>query len=173
MLKCYSLCWDDVWPNLTPTIQVFVPVISNALGNPRHRLPNLRMVSLGTKLLFSRFFPVAFLVVLLRDLSRGENVTSIWVIKRSLGRSWLRYFWTPQSENMTVYFLQGFILVPTNSIKNWMGPYQQTSCNRAIKYTQVWSFQGFGPFVGDFWRKNWPTPNSMHFQKSQKKTGYI
>jgi len=35
----------------------------------------------------SRFFPVTFLGFLSGPF-RGENVTSIWVIKRSLGRSW-------------------------------------------------------------------------------------
>ena len=41
-------------------------------------------------LIYTRFFPVTFLGVL-SDLFRGENVTSIWVIKRSLGRSWYIY----------------------------------------------------------------------------------
>ena len=69
-------------------------------------------------------------------------MTSIWVIKRSLGRSWLRYFWTPQSENMTVYFLQGFILVPTTPSKiEW----DLTSKPVAIELSSILRF---GPFRG-------------------------
>ena len=36
----------------------------------------------------ARFFRVTLLVGFIRDLFKGENVTSTWVIKGSLGRSW-------------------------------------------------------------------------------------
>ena len=44
-------------------------------------------ISRVIKEFITRFFPVTLLRIL-SDLFRGENVTSIWVIKRSLGRSW-------------------------------------------------------------------------------------
>ena len=40
----------------------------------------------------SRFFRVTFLEGFIRDLFRGEKVTSIWGIKRSLGRIWWLFF---------------------------------------------------------------------------------
>ena len=55
----------------------------------------------------TRFFQVTLLGVL-SDLFRGENVTSIWVIKRSLGRSWY-----------PVIYNIGIIKIPINQTVYW------------------------------------------------------
>ena len=42
--------------------------------------------------IFWKGLGVFFFEMFIRDLFRGENVTSIWVIKVSLGRSYVVYF---------------------------------------------------------------------------------